>query len=189
MVCEMIFTSDGKLQSSVLYPAAVRNRAKLAYNSVAAWLDGTGPIPPAIAHVPGLDENLRLQDRVAPRKLKGSAPRGGRTRTRNDSRGARPLFEGRIAQGLDRRDAEPSEGYHRGFHDLGQRRHGPIPRLQARGLPAADRPHAHALGPDHDRSRRRRAALPCRRIPMRRRWMNFSWRRRPPIPSPSPTFR
>ncbi|MFO7555795.1 MAG: RNB domain-containing ribonuclease, partial [Desulfobacterales bacterium] len=42
-----------------------RNQAKLAYNSVAEWLEGKGPMPAAMTAVPGLDENLRLQDRVA----------------------------------------------------------------------------------------------------------------------------
>lgn len=32
-------------QTSDIYGAIVRNRAKLAYNSVARWLEGTGPIP------------------------------------------------------------------------------------------------------------------------------------------------
>ena len=39
--------------------------AKLAYNSVAAWLEGSGPIPEAVAAVPGLDASLRLQDKAA----------------------------------------------------------------------------------------------------------------------------
>ena len=43
----------------------VRNRAKLAYDAVAAWLDGQAPPPPRVAAVPGLDAQLRLQDRVA----------------------------------------------------------------------------------------------------------------------------
>jgi len=43
----------------------VRNRAKLAYNSVAGWLEGSGPMPQGIGAVKGLDENLRLQDRAA----------------------------------------------------------------------------------------------------------------------------
>jgi exoribonuclease-2 len=47
----------------------VHNRAKLAYNSVAAWLDGIGPMPKEIGAVAGLEENIRLQDRVA-QKLK-----------------------------------------------------------------------------------------------------------------------
>src|SRR6202167_4484243 len=48
-----------------IYRAVVVNRAKLAYNSVAAWLDGTAPAPAPITKVSGLDQNLRLQDRVA----------------------------------------------------------------------------------------------------------------------------
>ncbi len=67
IVIEMVFTADGSLQASDVYRAVVRNRAKLAYNSVAGWLEGTGPLPQAIATVVGLDENLRLQDRVAQR--------------------------------------------------------------------------------------------------------------------------
>jgi exoribonuclease-2 len=65
IVIEMTFDAAGMLQGSDIYAATVRNRAKLAYNSVAAWLDGQGPMPPPIARVPRLDENLRTQDRVA----------------------------------------------------------------------------------------------------------------------------
>ena len=65
IVIEMVFDVGGALQKSDVYEAIVHNRAKLAYNSVAAWLDGTGAMPAAIATVPGLDENIRLQDRVA----------------------------------------------------------------------------------------------------------------------------
>ncbi|HEY3056114.1 MAG TPA: RNB domain-containing ribonuclease, partial [Thermoanaerobaculia bacterium] len=43
----------------------VRNQAKLAYNSVAAWLDGEAPAPPKIAQVKGLEEAIRLQDQTA----------------------------------------------------------------------------------------------------------------------------
>jgi len=65
IVADMVFQADGSLATSELYRAQVRNRAKLAYNSVAAWLTGSGPAPRRVAEVPGLDENLRLQDRVA----------------------------------------------------------------------------------------------------------------------------
>jgi exoribonuclease-2 len=64
MVVEMLIGGDGSLLDSDIYRASVRNQAKLAYNSVAAWLDG-GPPPEAVAAVSGLDENLRLQDRAA----------------------------------------------------------------------------------------------------------------------------
>ncbi len=65
VVVEMVFAADGSLQGSDVYQALVRNHAKLAYNSVAAWMDGTGPMPQGIETVGGLEENLRLQDRVA----------------------------------------------------------------------------------------------------------------------------
>jgi VacB/RNase II family 3'-5' exoribonuclease len=67
IVADMVFKEDGSLVASELYRAQVRNRAKLAYNSAAAWLAGTGPAPKRIVGVLGLDENLRLQDRVAQR--------------------------------------------------------------------------------------------------------------------------
>ena len=65
IVVEMVIGADGSLQDSDIYRARVRNHAKLAYNSVAAWLEGKGTVPEAIAAVNGLDENLRMQDRVA----------------------------------------------------------------------------------------------------------------------------
>jgi len=65
IVVEMIIAEDGSLQSSDIYGATVRNHAKLDYNSVAGWLEGNGPMPPAIDPIDGLEENLRIQDHVA----------------------------------------------------------------------------------------------------------------------------
>ena len=65
MVTEMVVGEDGKVKESEIYRAVVLNRAKLAYDSVAAWLDGAAPAPPRIDAVPGLDRALRVQDRVA----------------------------------------------------------------------------------------------------------------------------
>src|SRR5205814_5801292 len=48
-----------------VYPAAVRNRAKLAYSGVGPRLEGEGPEPAKLSQVPGLAENLMIQDRVA----------------------------------------------------------------------------------------------------------------------------
>jgi ribonuclease R len=67
IVVEMVILADGSLQGSDVYQARVRNHAKLAYNSVAAWLTGSGPVPGQITAVTGLDENLRLQDQTAQR--------------------------------------------------------------------------------------------------------------------------
>ena len=65
VVIEMVFGGDGSLESSALYGATVRSRAKLAYNGLAGWLEGSGPMPQGIGAVRGLEENLRLQDRIA----------------------------------------------------------------------------------------------------------------------------
>jgi VacB/RNase II family 3'-5' exoribonuclease len=65
LIVDMTIATDGTVAASDLYRATVINRAKLAYNSIAAWLDGTAPPPPGVSAVAGLDENLRLQDQVA----------------------------------------------------------------------------------------------------------------------------
>jgi exoribonuclease-2 len=61
----LVIGDGGVIQGSDIYRARVCNQAKLAYNSVAAWLDEKGPMPEAVAAVPGLADNLRLQDQVA----------------------------------------------------------------------------------------------------------------------------
>jgi exoribonuclease-2 len=65
VIVEMVFSADCSLRSSALYRATVRNRAKLSYSGVSAWLETGAAVPEGIAAVRGLDENLRLQDRVA----------------------------------------------------------------------------------------------------------------------------
>jgi exoribonuclease-2 len=65
VVVEMTVNVDGAIVVSDLYRAIVRNRAKLAYGAVSAWLEGTGPAPPKLAAVAGLEDQLRLQDRTA----------------------------------------------------------------------------------------------------------------------------
>jgi exoribonuclease-2 len=65
VVIELAIGPDGSVRDSRIYRARVRNHAKLAYNSVGAWLEGKGPVPEAVAAVGGLDENLRAQDRAA----------------------------------------------------------------------------------------------------------------------------
>ncbi len=65
MIVDMTIAGDGSLQTSEVYQGTVRNRAKLAYNSVAAWLEGNGPAPEAVQRVDGLADNLKIQDRSA----------------------------------------------------------------------------------------------------------------------------
>ena len=65
LVTEMVFNADGSLAGSTVYRARVRNRAKLAYDAVSAWIDGDGAIPEAAAAVPGMEAQLRTQDALA----------------------------------------------------------------------------------------------------------------------------
>jgi VacB/RNase II family 3'-5' exoribonuclease len=65
IVIEFVAAADGTIKSSDIYGARVRNYAKLAYNSVDAWLIGQGPLPEAAAATPGIAEQLKLQDGVA----------------------------------------------------------------------------------------------------------------------------
>ncbi len=97
MVIEMVVNEMGKIQSSDIYRALVRNHAKLAYNSVEAWLEGKGSMPEAVAIVPGLPENLRIQDRVA-QQLKALRHEHGALDLQTLE--ARPIFAGGEIQDL-----------------------------------------------------------------------------------------
>jgi exoribonuclease-2 len=65
LVTEMVFTQEGQLIRSTVLRAAVRNQCKLAYDAVALWIDGKGPLPPAAQAVPGMDAQLSQQDALA----------------------------------------------------------------------------------------------------------------------------
>jgi exoribonuclease-2 len=76
VVVELTISEDGALKDSSIYMGLVKNKAKLAYNSVADWLEGQAEFPPNGAAVKGLAENLKLQDAVA-QKMKGFRQRQG----------------------------------------------------------------------------------------------------------------
>ena len=65
MVADIVVGADGSVKSGDVYRAKVRNRAKLAYNSVGMWLEGKAAPPEKVTAVKGLAENLKLQDRTA----------------------------------------------------------------------------------------------------------------------------
>jgi exoribonuclease-2 len=67
IVVEMLISSDGSIKDPSLYPAIVQNKAQLAYNSVAAWLDKeTGAeTPEKIQRNRKLQAQLVLQDKAA----------------------------------------------------------------------------------------------------------------------------
>ena len=91
MVVDMVVGADGAIQESKIYRAWVRNQAKLAYNSVAAWLEQHEVAPEAMVKVQGLAENLQLQDRVTQRMKNFRESRGA---LRLQTIEARPVFDG-----------------------------------------------------------------------------------------------
>jgi VacB/RNase II family 3'-5' exoribonuclease len=66
-VIEFTVAPDGSLTRSDIYRSLVRNRAKLAYDGVGAWLAGTAQAPATVSAVAGVDQQLRMQDQVAQR--------------------------------------------------------------------------------------------------------------------------
>jgi exoribonuclease-2 len=91
IVIEMIVDENGIVCQSDVYCATVHNYAKLDYDSVAAWLNGTGPLPPAIQNVEGLAENIRLQERISQKMRELRYERGALDFETIESK---PVFEG-----------------------------------------------------------------------------------------------
>jgi exoribonuclease-2 len=91
LTVEMVVKDDGDVAASDIFRSRVRNHAKLAYNAVAAWLDGEGAIPDRVAAVAGMDVQLRLQDRVAQRLREVRHHHGALDL---ETIQARPVFEG-----------------------------------------------------------------------------------------------
>lgn len=65
VVCEMDFSDDALLTGFRLYRARVRNKAKLAYDAVSAWMEDQGDLPAAAARAAGMQAQLHLQDTLA----------------------------------------------------------------------------------------------------------------------------
>jgi exoribonuclease-2 len=89
VVVDMQVQENGELASATLYRAAVVNRAKLAYDSVSAWLDGGAP-PAALARAPHLQQQVRLHDRVAEQLRRARSERGA---LNVKTVSVRPVFE------------------------------------------------------------------------------------------------
>ena len=98
LVVAYVVKPDGNLGESSVSRALVHNRAKLAYNAVAAWLDGQGPLPEPAARVPGMDAQLRVQDEVAARLRRLRHERGALDLQSLESR---PVFSGDAVVGLN----------------------------------------------------------------------------------------
>jgi ribonuclease R len=76
VVGELDVGADGVPVARAFYRAWVRNQAKLSYDVVGEWLESGGPPPAAVARVPGLEAQIRLQVEASER-LRAERKRNG----------------------------------------------------------------------------------------------------------------
>ena len=92
LVIEVRVGPDGVIDGAAgaeVYRAWVRNQAQLTYDGVAAWLDGKSAAPAKVDAVPGLADQLRLQDRIGERLQAARRRQGALSLTTTE---ARPVF-------------------------------------------------------------------------------------------------
>lgn len=89
VVVEMLVQADGTVSQSQIYRGVVLNQAKLAYDSVAGWLDGQAAAPAAVAASGALQTQLRVHDRIAQALKQWRQQRGALTLSTLE---ARPVF-------------------------------------------------------------------------------------------------
>jgi exoribonuclease-2 len=65
LVMDIVVDSTGSVTKGDVYRARVHNKAQLAYNALGMWLEDKGELPAKAKAVPGLAENLKLQDKLA----------------------------------------------------------------------------------------------------------------------------
>ncbi len=134
IVIEMVVDSGGTVVGSDVYRAMVLNRGKLAYSSVTAWLTGQGSVPPRVAAVPGLADQLRLQDRIAQALKARRSDHGALTLQTIEPRA---VFDGDVLADLRAEGQSRAEAL---IEDLMIAANGVTVRyLEARGLPAIRR--------------------------------------------------
>ena len=134
VVVEMTVADDGSVTGAEHYPALVHNHAKLAYRSVAAWLDGDAETPAGVAAVSGLADSLRLQDEVA-KKMRQLRYQNGALDLQTIE--ARPVFAADAITDLAREDKNSAKAI---IEDLMIAANGATARFLAqRGVPSLRR--------------------------------------------------
>ncbi len=65
VVIEFVIKASGQIVPGDIYRALVCNKAKLVYEEIGSWLEGYNSIPEMVRGIPGLEAQLRLQDKAA----------------------------------------------------------------------------------------------------------------------------
>jgi len=76
VIIEFAVLADGGIRQGNVYRAFVRNKAQLVYEEIGDWLEDKTAFPSALREIPGLEEQLRLQDAATQRLRKFRVDRG-----------------------------------------------------------------------------------------------------------------
>ena len=76
LVIEYTVLPDGSFKPGRLSRALVSNKAKLVYEEVGDWLEGKAPVPESVREIPGLEEQIILQNTAAQRLKKHRQEQG-----------------------------------------------------------------------------------------------------------------
>jgi exoribonuclease-2 len=134
IVVGMTVDAGGAVVAEDVRRALVHNHSQLAYPSVGAWLEGIGPLPDALAAVPGLADNVRVQHAVA-RRLRARRLEQGALRLETLEVHAR--FDGDAVSGLVVEPRDPAKDL---IEDFMIAANGVVARyLAAAGLPVLRR--------------------------------------------------
>lgn len=90
VVMDFLVNAEGEVKSGEVYRAVIRNHAKLIYEIVGDWFEGRTPLPESVAAVPGLEDQLLLQDKVS-RLIKEARRKNGALDF--DSIETKPIFK------------------------------------------------------------------------------------------------
>jgi VacB/RNase II family 3'-5' exoribonuclease len=133
IIMEMVVGADGSIVSSDIYRATVLNKAKLAYDSVAGWLEAVAGPPPGL-ETARLQNQVRLQDQVAQALGRVRHAQGALTL---ETIQTRTVFEGELLRDLV---PERTNRAHDLIENIMVAANGVAARwLQAKGLPSIRR--------------------------------------------------
>ncbi|MDP1879425.1 MAG: RNB domain-containing ribonuclease [Parachlamydiaceae bacterium] len=65
IIVQMDINDSGEIIKASIFPAMVKNHAKLTYSSIGNWLEGKSDIPTKVKQINGLKEILNLQHEIA----------------------------------------------------------------------------------------------------------------------------
>jgi exoribonuclease-2 len=76
VIVELVVKENGDVPGNEVFRGLIRNKAKLAYETIGAWLDEGGEMPEKVASTPGLKKQIELQHAAAERLHKFRMEKG-----------------------------------------------------------------------------------------------------------------